>query len=100
MSYFDELSKYEWDEVTRTIHNKTKADVELALAKEDRNLNDFMALVSPAAEAYLEPMAQISHQLTQKRFGKTIQLYVPLYLSNECTNRLSTLCSSRVRMHV
>lgn len=86
MSYFDVLSKYEWDDITRSIHAKTKADVELALSKQDRDLNDFMALVSPAAEAYLEPMAQQSHQLTQKRFGKTIQLYVPLYLSNECTN--------------
>jgi len=51
-----------------------------------------MAMTSPAAENYLEEMAQLSHQLTQKRFGKTIQLYAPMYLSNECNN-VCTYCS-------
>jgi 2-iminoacetate synthase len=37
-------------------------------------------------------MAQLSHLLTQKRFGKTIQMYVPLYLSNECQN-ICTYCA-------
>ncbi|MHC4104382.1 MAG: hypothetical protein ACYSR9_05530, partial [Planctomycetota bacterium] len=44
-----------------------------------------MALISPAAENYLEQMAQMSHQLTIQRFGPTIRLYAPLYLSNYCT---------------
>lgn len=51
-----------------------------------------MALVSPAAASHLEAMAQQSRQLTQKRFGKTIQLYAPLYLSNECQN-ICTYCA-------
>ena len=45
-----------------------------------------LALVSPAAENYLEEMAQLSHQLTIQRFGRTIRLYAPLYLSNYCTS--------------
>ena len=45
-----------------------------------------MALLSPAASPFLEEIIRISQQLTLKRFGKTIQLYIPLYLSNECTN--------------
>jgi 2-iminoacetate synthase len=44
------------------------------------------AFVSPAAEEYLEKMAKLAHQLTVQRFGKTIRLYVPLYLSNYCIN--------------
>jgi len=62
-----------------------------ALRKPRRNPEDFKALISPAAGPYLEQMAQLSHQLTQQRFGKTIQLYVPLYLSNECQN-ICTYC--------
>jgi 2-iminoacetate synthase len=65
--------------------------VERALSKEKRDLEDFKALISPAAEPFLEQMAQLSHQLTQKRFGKTIQLYTPMYLSNECNN-ICTYC--------
>jgi 2-iminoacetate synthase len=45
-----------------------------------------VALVSPAAQDYLEEMAQIAHRLTVQRFGRTIRLYSPLYLSNFCTN--------------
>lgn len=86
MSYFDELNLQDWNETARTINGKTSADVELALSKKVRDLEDFKALISPAAAAYIEPMAKLSQELTQKRFGKTMQLYIPLYLSNECTN--------------
>lgn len=44
-------------------------------------------LLSPAAEEHLEEMATIAHQTTLKYFGKTIQLYTPMYLSNYCDNR-------------
>ncbi|MBW3545131.1 MAG: 2-iminoacetate synthase ThiH, partial [Bacteroidetes bacterium] len=56
-----------------------------------RDLEDFKALISPAAAPYLEQMAQQSHLLTRKRFGNTMQLYIPLYLSNECQN-ICTYC--------
>jgi len=48
-----------------------------------------LALISPTAENYLEQMAQSAHQLTIRRFGPTIRLYAPLYLSNYCTNSCS-----------
>ncbi|MDQ8179421.1 2-iminoacetate synthase ThiH [Pelagicoccus sp. SDUM812005] len=51
-----------------------------------RTLNDFAALLSPAAEAYLEPLCRLSQQITQKHFGKTMRMFAPLYLSNECVN--------------
>ena len=60
--------------------------MEEALNKEMLNVDDFMALVSPAAIPYLEPMARKSQFYTQERFGKTISMYIPLYLSNACTN--------------
>lgn len=85
------LNRYQWDSVSDSIYAKTPLDVEIALQKEVGTLEDFKALISPAAEPYLEQLAQKSHQLTQKRFGKTIQMYVPLYLSNECQN-ICTYC--------
>ncbi len=92
MNNFNDLfNKYSWQEVQLKILNSTYKDVEKALASPRRTLHDFAALISPAAAPYLEQMAQLSQQLTQKRFGKTIQLYAPFYLSNECNN-ICTYC--------
>jgi len=51
-----------------------------------RNLREFAALISPVAESRLEQMAFCSQRITQRYFGKTIRLYAPIYLSNECVN--------------
>ncbi len=85
------LDGYSWQEVADSIYSKTAADVERALGRGKRSIEDFKALISPAAAPYLERMAQLSNSITQKRFGKTIQLYAPLYLSNECQN-ICTYC--------
>lgn len=82
---------YDWDTIQTKIYQTTTKQVEQALAKSKRNLDDFMALISPAATVYLEQMAQQCHELTKERFGKTIQMYAPLYLSNECQN-ICTYC--------
>jgi len=91
MSFENIFRQYNWNDVKQAIYAKTARDVEMALNSKHRSLDDFMALISPAAIPYLEQMALISQQLTQQRFGKTIQLYVPLYLSNECQN-ICTYC--------
>lgn len=89
---FRELfDQYSWDEVKASIYSKTEADVVHALNHSVRNLEDFKALISPAAKPYLEQMAQKSHQLTLKRFGRTMQMYAPMYLSNVCEN-ICTYC--------
>jgi 2-iminoacetate synthase len=90
-SFTDIFSQYDWKEISQSIQSKTQRDVERALNASSRSLEDFKALISPAAAPYLEQMAQISRQLTQKRFGKVIQMYVPMYLSNECNN-ICTYC--------
>ncbi|GAA4850077.1 2-iminoacetate synthase ThiH [Algivirga pacifica] len=90
--FTDLFEQYHWDNIKDSIYQKTAADVRHALYKSGkRTLEDFKALVSPAAVPFLEEMAQISHQLTVQRFGKTIQMYAPLYLSNECQN-ICTYC--------
>ncbi len=85
------FESYHWEAIKQSIYAKTASDVERALYKSERNLEDFKALISPAAEPYLEQMAKLSRELTQKRFGKTVQMYAPMYLSNECQN-ICTYC--------
>src|ERR1039457_5592379 len=92
MNFENLFNKFSWEEVKESIYSKTSSDVEIALRKKGkRTLEDFKALISPAASDYLEEMAQLSHNITQKRFGKTLQMYIPLYLSNECQN-ICTYC--------
>jgi len=62
------------------------AAVRESLGRERRSLRDFAHLISPAAGSLLEELGQRSQALTQKRFGKVIRLFAPLYLSNECIN--------------
>lgn len=86
MKFYDLLKTYDWEQTREDIYSKTEQDVLHALNQKHLQPDDFKALVSPAAAPFLEKMAQESRTKTLNRFGKTIQLYVPLYLSNECTN--------------
>jgi tyrosine lyase ThiH len=90
----------EWDDIRLKIHSKTAADVEQAMSARQPSRDDFMALLSPAADAYIEPLALKAQQLTRQRFGNTVSFYVPLYLSNLCANDC-TYCgfsmSNRIR---
>ena len=91
MNFKQIFDTYNWDEVKASIYNKSEQDVIHALNSTKPSLEDFKALISPAAEKYIEQIAAKSNTLTQKRFGKTIQLYAPMYLSNECNN-ICTYC--------
>ena len=84
--FSEELEKIDWEETTKAIYSKTESDVLRALGKEHCDVDDFMALISPAAAKYLEPMAQLSKKYTEERFGKTISMFIPLYITNSCTN--------------
>ncbi|MCJ7729118.1 MAG: 2-iminoacetate synthase ThiH [Sedimentisphaerales bacterium] len=66
----------------------TPAEIEWALSRPPGYyvLDRLLILVSPAAENFIEQMAQLAHQLTLQRFGRTVRLYAPLYLSNFCVN--------------
>ncbi len=90
-SFKETFDQYDWDTLLSGILSKTENDVTLALGKDKRDLEDFKALISPAAKPYLERMAQMSKVITKKRFGNTIQMYAPMYLSNECQN-ICTYC--------
>lgn len=86
------LSLIDWEGVTERISAVSDADVMRILAKARTNrktldAEDFIVLISEAADAHLEEMAQLSRRFTLERFGKTISMYIPMYVSNACTNK-------------
>ena len=64
----------------------TAADVRAALEHDTCTIEDFKALLSPAAEPFLEEMAQRARLETSKHFGNTVYLFTPLYIANYCEN--------------
>ena len=64
----------------------TAQDVIRALNKENRGPEEFKALLSPAAEPFLEEMARLATLETRKHFGNSVYLFTPLYISNYCEN--------------
>lgn len=97
MSFFDEISKLDVDKFASLVDSRTDADVERAIAKEGcHTIEDFAALISEnARKHYLDVMVKKSMQLTRKRFGRCINMYLPLYLSNLCSNKC-TYCGFSV----
>jgi len=86
MSFKKRLEQFDFEDTKKFIHSRTDRDVEIALGADKITEEHFAALLSPAAEKYIEPMAAESNRITTQRFGKTIKIYAPMYLSNECTN--------------
>lgn len=64
----------------------TAKDVKAALEHEICSIEDFKALLSPAAEPFLEQMARRARQETSRHFGNTVYLFTPLYIANYCEN--------------
>ena len=64
----------------------TARDVRAALEHETCSVEDFKALLSPAAEPFLEQMAERAKLETSRHFGNTVYLFTPLYIANYCEN--------------
>ena len=101
--FSDVLPEWPLEEVESGLASATETDVlaALELAENGRRLNarDFMALVSPAASPYLETMARIARDVTVRQFGRSIQLFTPLYLANYCTNQC-VYCGFNTKNHI
>lgn len=85
-SAYDFISQYNFEQIRRSIYSCTAADVEHALEQERLTIGDFQALVSPAATPFLAAIAHRAQAATRQRFGRTMRLYIPLYISNICSN--------------
>ena len=86
MSFVAEFNSLPLAALVKRSQSTTLAAARESLTNERRVLTDFAQLISPVAGSLLEEMGRRSQALTQKRFGKVIRLFAPLYLSNECVN--------------
>ncbi|MFA5879974.1 MAG: 2-iminoacetate synthase ThiH [Candidatus Margulisiibacteriota bacterium] len=87
MTFSDYLSKQPVEKIFNNLNQFTEADVQNILKKDRISTFDLPILISPSASKFLKTMAQKAEKLTRQRFGHTMQIYVPLYLSNFCTNK-------------
>jgi 2-iminoacetate synthase len=76
-----------FQDLQKQLSGVTKGRVREALAKPVCSFADLVTLLSPVAEPFLPQMAARSRELTALRFGRTTQIYAPLYLSSFCVNR-------------
>jgi 2-iminoacetate synthase len=87
MSFYTTLKAYQEFDFDAFFERVNGAEVVRVLALEHLAAPDFLTLLSPAAAGYLEPMARKARQLTVQYFGRTIQLFIPLYIANHCANQ-------------
>lgn len=90
--FADVIGQYDWQKTIAMVENATIEDVDNVLAKAVSNKksltpDEFAVLISPVASQRLEVMAELSRHFTAERFGKTISLYIPMYVGNACTNK-------------
>ena len=64
----------------------TARDVERALSRDTCSIEDFKALLSPAAAPFLERMARRAEEETKNHFGNTVYIFTPIYIANYCQN--------------
>jgi len=82
-----QLDQYPREQLREQILATTAPQIDQALRRSRLDLAGFLNLLSPGiSDAQLEMLASRAHRLTAQRFGRTILLYAPLYLSNECHN--------------
>ncbi len=87
MSFLNHLNQYPKSNVHQMILEATPEQIDAALKSPRLSIENFAHLLSPQiSDGQLETMAGRAHSITQQRFGRTILLYAPIYLSNECHN--------------
>lgn len=94
MDYAPEMERIDSDIMDKTLHYRdgydytkyTAHEVQKALASEVIGLDEYAAMLSPAADSFLEQMAVRAQAETRKHFGNTVTLFTPLYIANYCEN--------------
>ena len=94
MEYMPGMEQIESDVCTRVLEHMnsynydkyTAQDVKAALEHEKCTIEDFKALISPAAMPFLEQMAEAARAKTSRHFGNTVYIFTPLYIANYCEN--------------
>lgn len=94
MKYMDGMEQIDSDIMEQVLNAReaynynqyTAADVSRVLKKDRINIEDFGILLSPAAQPFLEVMAQKAQKLTREHFGNAVCMFTPLYIANYCEN--------------
>ncbi|MDD3374588.1 MAG: 2-iminoacetate synthase ThiH [Candidatus Omnitrophica bacterium] len=86
MSFYDVYKQYKDFDIQNFFGNVESQMIQKALNVPNVSEYQFLSFLSSRAEPFLEQMATRSSQLTRQYFGKTIQLYTPMYVSNYCEN--------------
>src|SRR3712207_3004317 len=86
MSFYEQKKQWDTFDFTSYFTQVREEDVLQSLEKEKLSEYDFLNLLSPIATKYLEKMAQKAHNLKLQHFGNVICLYIPIYVSNYCSN--------------
>jgi len=87
MTFREILQDVDLNRLRCIINQASVTDVRAGLAQKKLQFEDYLLLLSPAASEIIEELAIKARELTLHHFGRTILLYAPLYLSNECDNR-------------
>lgn len=89
-SFQEILGLWPEERIRSFLNAATEADVVTSLrqaANQELDEAGFLTLLSPAGAPALEKMAQVSHTLTSRHFGRAINIFTPLYISDICTNQ-------------
>ena len=94
MKYTDDMEAIDSDIMDQVIAEMnsfdpdqyTEADVSAALFADTCSVENFLALLSPAAMPFLEEIARKAQMETRKHFGNSVMIFTPLYIANYCEN--------------
>ena len=86
MGFFDEFKPQDARGLSEMSKSASRADALRAVFSKRVGFGEFAAMLSPAADEFLEVLARRSKEITERNFGKTMRMFVPLYVSNECVN--------------
>ena len=94
MTYMDDMEQIPHEILDKVVaeinsyraEDYTASDVIRAIESDSCSLEDFKALLSPAAEPFLEQIARKARLETRKHFGNSAYFFTPIYISNYCEN--------------
>lgn len=94
MKYLPDMEVIDSDMLDRVVsemdaydyNTYSEADVRAALDADVLSPHDFRALLSPAAEPFIEEIAQRAQTETRKHFGNSVMMFTPVYIANYCEN--------------
>lgn len=99
MNFSDHVRALDLEALRQRIHDATPDQVARVFGSGQIGESDIPLLFSPAADGFLEELAQASAALTERRFGRIVNLYCPLYLSNACYNQC-TYCGFSSKLKI